>query len=84
MAIARKYRRKIVVEEKAYYWVVKDNFDIVTLVVEFAESRGAKLQLNFDPIRAFYDCTKLSIRPAFVREAILNSRAAGYQGSKRH
>lgn len=78
MAIAKKYRRKIVVDERVYCWVVKDNGDIVTLLVELAQPAGAKLKLNFDPIRAFYNRETLSIRPAFVREAILNARAAGW------
>lgn len=53
MAIAKKYRRKIVVDGHTYLWVVKDNLDIVTMLVELAGVEGAKLQINFDPVKAY-------------------------------
>jgi hypothetical protein len=78
VAIAKKYRRKIVVDGLTYFWVVKDHVDTLTLVVEL-ESGGAKLNIDFDPVHAFYNCAKLSIRPAFVRGAILDARAGGWK-----
>lgn len=56
-----------------------DNLDIVTMLVELAGTEGAKLKINFDPVKAYYDCEKLSIRPAFVRGAILDGRAGGWR-----
>lgn len=79
MAIAKKYRRKIVVDGLTYFWVVKDNLDIVTMLVELAGVEGAKLQINFDPVKAYFECEKLSIRPSFVRVAIQDARADGWR-----
>ena len=79
MAIAKKYRRKIVVDGLTYFWVVKDNLDIVNLMVELAESQGAKLRISFDYVRMYCDAEKQSIRPSFVRKAILDARAGGWR-----
>lgn len=79
MAIAKKYRRKIVVDGLLYFWVVKDNLDSVNLIVELAESQGAKLRISFDYIKMYCGAEKQSIRPSFVRKAILDARAGGWR-----
>jgi hypothetical protein len=78
MAIARKYRRKIVVEGQLYYWVARDNHDTINLTIESAECRqGSKLLTRFSGCGI---CgTVRPIVPSQVGRIILEALESGWR-----
>ena len=74
MAIARKYRRKIVVDGQTYHWVTRNNWDSVNVTIESAQYQGSKLLTGFDAMGK-----SQPILPSEIRRVILQALASGWR-----
>lgn len=78
MALARKRSSLITIDDVIYRWVVSPDSGYMTLVVEFADDPGQRLEKHFSYNDDSECLAQTQITPKVVRESILAALANGW------